>query len=422
MKEETKKISNKADNDIQAEIIKQAQAAVKNGIIKNGMDAENFIDNLIQPLYQAMLEAELDNKLEYAKYEHTDTKNTNYRNGYCKTKKVQTKYGIMTIKTPRDRNGEFNPIIIPKGAHRLGKFEDIILSLCAKGMSYRDISKLLKEIYGVDISKTQINTFVNVISDVVEKWRNRPLKPMYVFTYADCLYVPIFDKIKTEKKAFYVIVGVNVEGRKEVLGVWCDKSESASFWTSVFEDLKKRGVEDILFTTSDGVAGFKGSLETAFPKTQSQRCIVHLSRNLYQICPKKEASAVVKDFKTIYSSSTLEEAKLALEKFEKKYSDKPKVVEKVKDDMQYIEPLFELPIEIRKAIYTSNIIESVNSALRKVTRGKGTFGSEDSVYKLFYLRIEELQEKWNKAIPNWSIIRSQLVELFGERLTKYMDI
>lgn len=422
MKEETKKINNKANNDIQAEIIKQAQDAVKNGIIKNGMDAENFIDNLIQPLYQAMLEAELDNKLEYAKYEHTDTKNTNYRNGYCKTKKVQTKYGIMTIKTPRDRNGEFNPIIIPKGAHRLGKFEDIILSLCAKGMSYRDISKLLKEIYGVDISKTQINTFVNVISDVVEKWRNRPLKPMYVFTYADCLYVPIFDKIKTEKKAFYVIVGVNIEGRKEVLGVWCDKSESASFWTSVFEDLKKRGVEDILFTTSDGVAGFKGSLETAFPKTQSQRCVVHLSRNLYQICPKKEASAVVKDFKTIYSSSTLEEAKLALEKFEEKYSDKPKIVEKVKDDMQYIEPLFELPIEIRKAIYTSNIIESVNSALRKVTRGKGTFGSEDSVYKLFYLRIEELQEKWNKAIPNWSIIRSQLVELFGERLTKYMDI
>lgn len=408
-------------NNINDMIIDEAVKRLKEGRIKNNADVENFIDNLVQPLYQKMLDTELSNMLEYGKYEHTKKK-TNTRNGYCKAKKVQTKYGTIEIKTPRDRNGEFDPIIIPKGTNRLGKFEDIVLSLCAKGMSYRDISNLLQEIYGVNISKDQVQKFVDTITDVVDNWLQRPLNEFYAFVYADCLYIPVTEDLKSEKKAFYVIIGVNARGMKEVLGIWCDKTESASFWTSVFEDLKKRGVKDILYSTSDGVAGFKGSLETVYPKTKAQRCVVHLTRNLYKICPKKQASGIIRDFKKIYTASNLKVAQLELENFKEKFSSLSKVVQKVSDDMQYLEPLFEVPEEIRKAIYTSNAIESVNSALRKVTNGKGAFSSENSVYKVLYLRIEELQEKWKKPILNWNKIQYQLSEIYGERFTKYLKI
>ncbi len=409
------------EDNVNDMIINEAVKRFKEGKIKNNADVENFIDNLVQPLYQKMLDAELSNMLDYEKYEHKkDVENS--RNGYCKTKKVQTKYGTIEIKTPRDRKGEFEPVIIPKGENRLGKFEDIVLSLCAKGMSYRDISSLLKEIYGVDISKDQVQTFVNTITEVVDNWRNGPLKPFYAFIYADCLYIPVTEDLKSEKKAFYVIIGVNAHGMKEVLGIWCDKTESASFWTTVFEDLKRRGVEDILYSTSDGVAGFKGSLETVYPKTQAQRCVVHLTRNLYKICPKKQASEVIQNFKKIYTASNLKVAQLELENFKDKFSSLTKVTQKVEEDMKYLEPLFEVPDEIRKAIYTSNVIESVNSALRKVTNGKDSFASVNSVYKILFLRVEELEEKWKKPIPNWNKIKIQLSEIYKERFTKYFDI
>ena len=235
-------------------------------------------------------------------------------------------------------------------------------------------------------------------------------------------YIPVTEDLKSEKRAFYVIIGVDCYGMKDVLGIWCDKTESATFWTSVFEDLKERGVNDILYTTSDGVAGFKGALELVFPKAKAQRCVVHLVRNLYNICPKKEASKVIQQFKKIYTATNLEIAQLELESFKEKFSHLSKVISKVEEDMQYLEPLFELPFEIRKAIYTSNAIESVNSALRKVTNGKGSFSSVNSVYKLLYLRVEELKEKWNKSIPNWDKISLQLAEIYGERFTKYLEI
>ena len=204
--------------------------------------------------------------------------------------------------------------------------------------------------------------------------------------------------------------------------MWIDDSESASFWTNVFEDLKARGVEDILYMSSDGIEGFKGSLETVFPKTQSQRCVVHLTRNINKLCSKKQAKEIINGWKAIYTSSSLEAANVCLDQFRNDFSKYSTVVKKVEDFMQYLEPLFELPDEIRKAIYTSNAVESVNSALRKVTKGKGSFPNRESVYKILFLRIKELKEKWNKPIKNWDIIQSQLIELFGERYTKYLDI
>ena len=423
-KEKEKENKNEISKESCDIIINEAVKQYKEGKIKNSLDVENFLDNLLQPLMQKLLDTELENHLEYSKYEHKKEKRnkTNARNGHCNTKNVKTRYGNIEVQTPRDREGTFKPIIIEKGQTTLTGFEDKCIALYAKGMSLRDIEKTLKEIYGVKINKEQITTLISVVNEETEKWRKRKLKPMYVFTYADCLYVPLKDEITSEKKAIYVIIGVDAQGYKEILGMWIDKSESASFWSGVFEDLKNRGVEDILYMSSDGIAGFKGSLERVFPKAQSQRCVVHLVRNLYGICPRKEAKEIISDYKKIYTSTTIEEAKIQLEEFKEKWKEYKRIVKKVEDFMEYIEPLFELPQEIRKCIYTSNAVESVNSALRKVTRGKGSFPNENSVYKVLYLRIKELSEKWRKPISNWKTIQPQLIELFGERYTKYLNI
>lgn len=409
------------DKDLKDLIIDEAIEKFKNGEIKNSMDVEDYLDSLLEPLMQRLLDAELDNHLDYAKYEHKKNSN-NSRNGHCKSKQVETKYGSINVKTPRDRNGSFEPIIIEKHQTKLTGFEDKCISLYAKGMSLRDIEQVLKDLYKVSISKDEIMKLISVVNEEVEKFRNRKLKPLYIFTYADCLYVPIKgDNLTSKKEAIYVIIGVDVNGFKDVLGMWIDKSESASFWSGVFEDLKSRGVKDILYMSSDGIAGFKGSLEMVFPKTQSQRCVVHLTRNIYQLSPKKEAKEIIKDWKSIYTSPTSEVAQIMLEEFIKKHGEYKAIVKKVKSFMVYLEPLFELPDEIRKAIYTSNAIESVNSALRKVTNGKGSFPSEESVYKVLFLRIKALKEKWDKPIKNWKTIQSQIIELFGERYTQYLD-
>ena len=415
-----KKEEKKSINDM---IIEEAVKQFKEGKIQNSLDVESYLDGLLQPLMQKLLDAELDNHLEYSKYEHTKNEKKNFRNGYCNTKKVKTKYGNILVKTPRDRNSTFEPKIIEKGQTKLTGFEEKCIALYAKGVSLRDIEQTLKEIYGVKINKDEISRLISTVSEEVETWKKRKLKPMYVFTYADCLYVPIKDDITTSKKAVYVIIGVDVNGYKEILGMWIDKSESSSFWSNVFEDLKERGVEDILYMCSDGVAGFKGSLERVFPKTQSQRCVVHLTRNIYGLCPKKEAKEIIGNFKKIYKSSNIDEAKIQLEFFQKEYGEKQKrVVKKVEEFMVYLEPLFELPAEIRKCIYTTNAIESVNSALRKVTRGKGAFPSESSVYKVMFLRIRELREKWKKPMQNWETIRKQLISLFGDRYLNYVNL
>ena len=415
------KKENKSINDL---IIDEAVKQFKEGKIKNSLDVEDYLDSLLQPLMQKLLDTELENHLEYSKYTHLKgKKDQNIRNGYCKPKTVKTKYGNIKIKTPRDRNATFKPIIIEKGQTKLTGFEDKCIALYAKGMSLRDIEKTLKEMYGVKINKDDITRLISAVSEETEKWRSRKLKPMYVFTYADCLYVPIKDDITSSKKAVYVIIGVDVHGYKEILGLWIDKTESGSFWNNVFEDLKERGVQDILYMSSDGIAGFKTSLDRVFPKTQSQRCVVHLVRNIYSLCPKKDAKQIIQDYKKIYSSSTLEEANFQLDVFKEKYEQNQKrIVKKAVDFMQFLEPLFELPQEIRKCIYTSNAIESVNSALRKVTRGKGAFPNENSLYKVLFLRIKELSEKWSKPIQNWKTIQPQLVELFGERYTKYLEL
>ena len=405
-------------NDI---IIEETVKQFKEGKIKSATDVTNFLDELFQPIMQKLLDAELDIHLGHEKYEHTENKD-NYRNGHCKPKKVETKYGTITIETPRDRNGTFSPIVIEKGQNKLDGFEEKCILLYSKGVSTRDIANIINDLYKTKMNKDDVVKLISVVNDEVTSWQNRSLKQCYVFAYADCLYVPIKEDLVSKKQAIYTIIGVDTNGYKEVLGLWIDYTESASFWANVFEDLKKRGVKDIFYMTSDGIAGFKGSLETAFPKTNAQRCVVHLTRNIHELCPKKKAKEYINGWKEIYTSSSYEEAELKLEKFKDKFKDHPTIISKVEEFMQYLEILLELPSEIRQAIYTSNAVESVNSALRKVTRGKGSFPSREAVTKVLYLRIRDLSNKWNKPIKNWKKIQQQLMELFGERYIQYLEV
>lgn len=399
------------------EIIKQL---LSENQISSFSDFSSVMEELQGELLQTLLDGELDCHLGYHKNSHDNKEHDNRRNGYCKRKTVKTKNGSFSVKTPRDRDGTFNPTIVPKKQTMLDSFEDIAISCYAKGMSLRDIEKLFEDIYHAKFNKEQISYLISKVNEEVEAWQNRPLKALYTFVYIDCLYVPIKRELVSEKCAIYVMIGIDITGHKEVIGLWIGENESATFWTGILEEIKIRGVKDILFISLDGLTGLTEAIEKAFPQSIVQRCIVHLGRNLYQICPRKQASGIMSDFKKIYQSETKELTQLRYEEFCEKYKDKQKIVKKVTEDMNYIFQLMEYPMEIRKVIYTTNPIESVNSALRKVTRGKGSFPSEESVMKLLYLRISELEKKWTKAIPNWSIILNQLSLLFHDRIVTYI--
>lgn len=397
----------------------------KKGTIKTGSEIFGYLTSLTEPLLDALLKAELDNHLEYPKYEHQDKDNktrTNTRNGSCTPKKVKTKSGTITARTPRDRNATFEPICLKKGETTLDdNFEDICITLYAKGLSLREIEATIKKLYNVNLNKDHISGLVSAVANEAETWRNRPLKPLYSFVYADCVFLPV--KGTSNKKAIYVLVGVDSLGFKDILGIWIANTESAKFWSSVFNDIKKRGVQDILYITSDGIAGFKNSLKGIFPDTISIRCVVHLSRNISELCTKDIRKPVLAGFKKIYNATSLNIAKEELVEFKKQFNEEKhnEILEKVDEYMTFLTPLFDLPSEIRNAIYTSNAVESVNSTIKSVSKYKGAFPSDEAVFKLLYLRLKDLTDKWNKPITNWNIIQAQLTTIFGERFTKHTN-
>lgn len=388
--------------------------------IKTFNDFSNVIEKLQSEMLQTLLDAELDCHLGYEKGSHDEKDNKNRRNGYCKEKKIKTKNGSFPVKTPRDRDGTFEPLIIPKKQTMLDSFEEIAMSCYAKGMSLRDMENLFQDIYKVKFNKDQLSYLISKVNENVEKWQNRKLKSIYPFIYIDCMYVYIKGEIISEKRAVYVMIGIDITGKKEVIGMWIGNNESTSFWTNILEEIKERGVEEILFISLDGLTGLSDAIEKVYPNTNTQRCIVHLTRNLYSICNKKEAKEIINDFKKIYKSPNKMICEFYYNEFVDKYKDNKKLVKKVQECITHIYPIMDYPEKIRKIIYTTNPIESVNSALRKVTNGKGSFPNEEAVMKLLYLRIMELEKKWSKSIPNWSNILLQLSEIFNDRITKYL--
>ena len=390
--------------------------------MKTGKDVSEVFNSLRGKVIQRLLDAEMDEFLGYNKGSHDEKTNSNRRNGSTsKAKKVKTDYGEITICPPRDREGKFEPQIVKKRQKVLEGFDDIAIAMYAKGMSLKDISDMIRQIYKVELSVETISNLTSQVSEEVQKWQNRPLEKFYPFVYVDCLYAPVKNDFISEKTAIYVMLGINKDGFKDVLGIWINETESAYFWTTVFEEIHSRGVEDILFVSMDGLAGLPEAIEKVFPKTITQRCIVHIVRNIYSILDKKKAKQIIADFKQIYTASNINFAKLAYENFLIKYKDNTKLIKKVNDLIHHVFSIFDYPIEIRKVMYTTNPIESLNSSLRKVTRGKGSFISKEALFKVLYLRIKDLQTSWAKGTKNWNNIQYQLVQLFGDRVFKYYD-
>ena len=390
--------------------------------MKTGKDVSEVFNSLRGKVIQRLLDAEMDEFLGYNKGSHDEKTNSNRRNGSTsKAKKVKTDYGEITICPPRDREGKFEPQIVKKRQKVLEGFDDIAIAMYAKGMSLKDISDMIRQIYKVELSVETISNLTSQVSEEVQKWQNRSLEKFYPYVYVDCLYAPVKNDFISEKTAIYVMLGINKDGFKDVLGIWINETESAYFWTTVFEEIHSRGVEDILFVSMDGLAGLPEAIEKVFPKTITQRCIVHIVRNIYSILDKKKAKQIIADFKQIYTASNINFAKLAYENFLIKYKDNTKLIKKVNDLIYHVFSIFDYPIEIRKVMYTTNPIESLNSSLRKVTRGKGSFISKEALFKVLYLRIKDLQTSWAKGTKNWNNIQYQLVQLFGDRVFKYYD-
>lgn len=395
-------------------------------IMKKGVKSANDISQTLNKMYgkvvQRLLDEEFNEFMEYDKGSHEIKKNSNRRNGSTsKGKKVKTDNGEITIVPPRDRDGKFEPQIVKKRQKVLEGFDNLVISLYAKGNSLKDISETIEEIYSVKLSSETISNMTAAVSEEVKIWQNRSLQECYPFVYVDCLYCYVKEDLTSIKKAIYVVLGVDTAGIKDVLGIWIETTESASKWCEIFEELKSRGIKDIFFVSMDGLSGLPEAVEKIYPHAIMQRCIVHITRNIYAVTAKKEAKEILGDFKKIYTANNLEQAKLEYDNFKEKYKDNTKVMKKVKSNIDWIYQIFEYTPAIRKVIYTTNAIESLNSGLRKVTRGKGSFINENALMKVLYLRVKDLQKKWSKGIANWSHVKEELISLFEDRFIKYID-
>lgn len=386
-------------------------------------DVSKMLEDLRKKLIQKLLDQEFEEHMKYKKGSHEEKLDDNRRNGKGSTKVIKTNDGEYEVTMPRDRDGSFEPIIVPKRKTIIAELSEQITLLYAKGNSIRDIKDILVGIYGTKINEEFISEATSMVNEEVKMWKQRPLKEMYPIIYMDCLYTSVREKGQCEKKAIYVALGVDIKGEKDILGFWEGNTESSSFWYGILEELKERGVKDILFLCTDGVSGFKEILEQSYPKTIHQRCIVHIVRNMTPCVTKKEMKSLCESLRGIYKAKTLDEAKEAEQAFREKYKNNKILIKKLDANIESMLSLYNYSENIRKLIYTTNAIESVNSCLRKVTNGKGSFVSIEALEKVLYLRVKELSKKWNKMKRNnWGMISNELLEQFNERVEKYIEI
>lgn len=408
--------------EVKEKIEEALMSEVKAGVT-TFTDLSKMLDDLKKNMMQKLLDKEFENHMKYNKGSHESKATTNRRNGKGSTKKVKTNVGEFDITTPRDREGTFEPIIVPKRKTLLTEVADQITLMYAKGNSIRDIKDILMSIYGCKINEQFISEATSMVNEEVSVWQNRPLCPIYAVIYMDCLYVNVRENGISVKKAIYVALGINLKGEKDILGFWYGDTESSSFWYKVLEELKDRGVKDILFLCSDGVSGFKEILEEVYPKTIHQRCIVHIIRNMTPCVIRKELQGMCDALKAVYKANNREEALAAADSFREKYKDNKLLIKKFEANVDSMLNLFDYSKYIRKMIYTTNPIESVNSCLRKVTNGKGSFVNVEALIKVLYLRAKELSNKWNRnSKANWPYMLNELLQLFGERIEKYIEI
>lgn len=376
---------------------------------------DGLLHQLKGALMERMLEAEMSDHLGYEPNDAKGRGSGNNRNGHT-TKTVVTDSGPVDIRVPRDRNGSFEPKVIPKHRRRLEGFDDKVLALYARGMSTRDIQGHLRELYGTDVSADLISRVTDAVIDELKAWQARPLEAVYPIVYLDALFVNVRDGGTVTKKAVYVALGMTIDGGREVLGLWIESTESARFWLTVLTELKNRGLEDVFFVCCDGLTGLPQAVEAAFPKTVVQTCIVHMIRNTLRYVSWNDRKAIVADLRPIYGADTEDAAKLALQAFEERWSGKyPAIAKQWHSRWNEVVPFLAYPREVRRILYTTNIIESLNAQLRKVLKPKGAFPTDDAVLKILYLALQHAKLHWKPPIF-WKRSLAHLSIMFGNRL------
>jgi transposase-like protein len=382
--------------------------------LKTGEELNSFLAQLQKRGIEKILEGELDAHLGYEKHEKTSSSNS--RNGYT-SKRVKTSFGESELQVPRDREASFNPMLVPKRQNIIDGIETVIVSMYAKGMSVSDIEEQLKDIYSFDVSASTISRITEAVAADITAWQNRPLEPVYLIVWMDGIVFKVRENSKVMNKTIYLAVGLNREGKKEVLGMWLGKNESAAFWLSVLTDLKARGVEDILITATDNLNGFTETIKNVFPLSQTQICVVHQIRNSSRYVVWKDKREFTKDLKEIYSAPNKGAASAALESFSQKWNHKyPYAIKSWKENWDELTVFFDFPLEIRKIIYTTNLIENLNGKIRKYTKNKLSFPTDDAVMKSVYLALREATRKWSMPIQNWGLILSQFLTIFEKRV------
>lgn len=383
---------------------------------KTESDVSSFLKQLHTQVLEQMLEGELDSHLGYDKHEPTGNNSGNSRNGSYK-KKIQTEHGESIVTVPRDRNGEYEPIVVPKYQSRGLSIEKLVISLYAKGMSVSDIESEMKEIYDISLSSSSISIITNKINQTAIEWQNRPLDSQYLIVWMDGIVFKVRENGKVVNKTVYLCIGLNKFGCKEVLGMWVGASESSSFWMSVLTDLQARGVEDILITCTDNLNGFTDTIRTVFPNSTTQICVVHQIRNSCRYVVSKDRKEFTSDMKNIYNAVNKEMAALELDNFDKKWGSKyAYAIRSWRNNWDDLTSFFDFPLEIRKIIYTTNVIENMNGKIRKYTKNKLSFPNDDAIKKTVYLSLMEIQKKWSSPINNWGIVVNQFLCIFEGRL------
>jgi len=375
-----------------------------------------LLKQLTKALVERALAAEMEAHLGHAKNEAVTNPAGNARNGKS-SKTLKGEFGELPIEIPRDRNGSFEPQLIPKHQTRWNGFDEKILSLYARGMTVREIQGHLEEMYGAEVSPTLISSVTDAVADEVKAWQSRPLDALYPIVYLDCIHVKVRDAGTVRAKAVYLALGINMAGEKELLGIWIAQTEGAKFWLQVITELKNRGVQDIFIACVDGLKGFPEAIETIYPKTAVQLCIVHLVRYSLNYISWKLRKEVALDLRTIYAAATVEEAEQRLDEFEEKWGAAyPSIAQSWRRNWPRIIPFFDYPPEIRKVIYTTNAIESVNMSLRKIIKNRGSFPSDEALLKLFYLALNNISKKWTMPIRDWKAALNRFTIQFEDRM------
>lgn len=395
---------------------KEVRRLMKEGKLKDISDIQSLLKAQFKDLIEEMLEGEIEHELGYSKYDYKNKDTFNSRNGK-RSKKVKSDYGEIEIEVPRDRTGEFEPKIVKKNQRDVSSIDDQVLSMYAKGMSVRDIQDHLNNLYGIEVSPTMISNITDKIMPVITEWQYRPLESVYAHVVLDAIHYKVRQDGKIVNKAVYIVIGVNLDGFKEVLGMWVGESETSKFWLKVLSDLKNRGVEDILIASIDGLPGFKDAIQVTFPNTEIQRCVIHVIRNSTRYLSYKDRKAFVADLKPVYKAVDETQALEALSFLEEKWGEKYYIAIKPwKDHWNEIATMFKYPADIRRLIYTTNAIESFNRQLRKVTKSKSIFPTDESLLKMLYLANVDITKKWTQRIRNWSMIIGQLNIFFEGRI------